>query len=402
MASSPAQAAAPDWRHVLRDYLYLGLTSFGGPVAHLAYFRTLLVERRRWIDDAGYAEMVALCQAMPGPASTQTAILLGLHRAGWLGGLIAWLAFTLPSALLMILFAAGINQLPGLREGDYLHGFKLVVVAVVAHAVWTMAGKLCPDTPRRIMAAVGLVVAFGGSLIGPPVLAQLAAILVGGVLGTLMLCHSAQEHVTPPKLDLVGVPLGITLLLLFFALLIVLPLLREFGPSFAVIDGFYRTGAVVYGGGHVVLPLIRAELVPPGLISDDVFLAGYGAAQALPGPLFAFAAFLGYVVEAPLNGVLGATVALFFLQVPSFLLLLGVLPFWTKLRERPGIGRALQGVAAAVVGLLAAAWLNPILPSAFTSPLDIVIAGLAFAALYTGRVPVVAVVAVTALVGAFI
>ncbi len=320
-------------REVLLAFTRLGVTSFGGPIAHLGYFRAEFVERRRWLDDRAFTDLVALCQFLPGPASSQTGFALGLLRAGLPGALAAWIGFTLPSAVLLVLFAYGARFI----GAGLLHGLQLVAVAVVAQAVWGMARTLCPDRPRAAIATLAAVLL----LLAPGAGAQIGAIVLGALAG---LAIGAEPG--PPASALVsavGRRAGAACLALY-ALLLVLPL----PPLFAA---FYRSGALVFGGGHVVLPLLRDAVVTPGFVSDSAFLAGYGAAQAVPGPLFTFAAYLGAVAA----GLPGAALALVAIFLPGMLALLGTLPFWDALRTRKRAQAAMRGINAAVVGILGAA-----------------------------------------------
>lgn len=350
-------------------FLKLGLTSFGGPIAHLGYFRDELVARRRWIDEAGYADLVALCQFLPGPASSQVGFALGLLRGGPLGALAAWAAFTLPSALLLVLFALGAAVFDGPVGAGLIHGLKVVAVAVVAQAVWGMARNLTPDATRAgiALAAVMLVVFVGGSP------GQIAAIVTGGIAG-LALCREAQAPVQGHLAFAVSKRAGIVALAVFLALLILLPLVASGAPGLALFDGFYRAGSLVFGGGHVVLPLLQAEVVTGGGVTNDAFLAGYGAAQAVPGPLFTFAAYLGAVTGMPPNGIVGAGIALVAIFLPGVLLLIGALPFWNLFRARPAAQSAMRGANAAVVGILGAALYDPVWTSAILSPRDFALA----------------------------
>ncbi len=335
---------------VLRAFLRLGLTSFGGPVAHLGYFRAEFVERRRWLDEAAYADIVALCQFLPGPASSQVGISIGILRAGLLGALCAWLGFSGPSAAAMILFGYGVTEFGNLADSAWLHGLKIVAVAVVAQAVWGMARSLCPDRERATIAVAAAMVV----LAMPSASGQIGAIAAGGLVGWALLRGGPQP--SPTGSLAVHLPRGwsVAALVAFFALLFGLPVLTAVASSqtIALFDSFYRSGALVFGGGHVVLPLLQAAVVPQGWVNNDTFLAGYGAAQAVPGPLFTFAAYLGTVMGPPPNGWLGGLICVVAIFLPSFLLLIGALPFWDTLRRRPGVQSALRGVNAAVVGLL--------------------------------------------------
>ena len=390
---APKRAAALD---VLLVFLRLGLTSFGGPIAHIGYFRDAFVARRRWLSEQAYADLVALCQFLPGPASSQTGFAVGLMHAGYLGGLAAWIGFTLPSAMLMLLFAAGVGSLGGVLGRGMLHGLKLVAVAIVAQAVWGMARALCPDRERASIAAVAaLLVLFSASSV-----VQIAAILLGGVAG-LFLCRDAPPltggHVAMP----VSRTAGIVALVAFFVLLLAALLLpgRLSLRGFDLFAAFYRSGALVFGGGHVVLPLLREAFVAPGWVSDDAFLAGYGAAQAVPGPLFTFAAYLGAVSNLDPNGIAGAVLGLIGIFLPGILVLIGMLPFWDAFRMRLEAQAAMRGVNAAVVGILGAALYNPVWTSSVKAPSDLAIALVGFVLLVAWRAPPLVVVVVSALGG---
>lgn len=382
---------------VLAAFTRLGLTSFGGPIAHLGYFRAEFVARRKWLDEATYADLVALCQFLPGPASSQVGISLSILRAGLPGGLAAWLGFTLPSAAALTAFAYGVTA-TGAADAGWLHGLKIVAVAVVAQAVWGMARTLAPDRPRATIALLAAI----ALLLWPTPLAQVLVILVAGVVGWRVL-H--VDPATPPEVGTLSIPiprpLAFTCLGLLGVLLVGLPLARATvdGPALEIVDSFFRVGALVFGGGHVVLPLLQSEVVPPGWVTDAQFVAGYGAAQAVPGPLFTFAAYLGAVRQVPPNGVAGATLALVAIFLPSFLMLIGVLPFWDALRARPAAQAALRGVNAAVVGLLAAALYTPVWTSAILSAADLALGLAAFGLLVWWRVPPWLVVVLTALGG---
>jgi chromate transporter len=377
--------------------LRLGLTSFGGPVAHLGYFRDEYVVRRKWIDEAHYADLVALCQFLPGPASSQVGMALGLMRAGLLGGLAAWVGFTLPSALLLVAFAYGLAA-AGVADAGWLHGLKVVAVAVVAQAVWGMARALAPDRERASLAiAAALAV-----LASRTAVTQVLVIVAAGVLGRVLLRAPAPAD---PRRERGPIPRGLAIaaLALFFALLVALPIARQLGAgghALAVLDGFYRAGSLVFGGGHVVLPLLQAEVVPPGWVSNEQFIAGYGAAQAVPGPLFTFAAYLGAVMRGWPSGWLGAAWALVAVFLPSFLLVVGALPFWEALRRQPAFQAALRGINAAVVGLLLAALYDPVWTSAIEGPGDFGLAVAAFGLLMFWRWPPWLVVLASALAGA--
>lgn len=379
---------------VFLAFLKLGLTSFGGPIAHLGYFREELVARRRWLDDHAYADLVALCQFLPGPTSSQVGFSLGLMRAGWLGALSAFLGFTLPSALILLLFALAAPAIGGAVGTGALHGLKIVAVAIVAQAVWGMARNLCPDRERATIAVVAVaLMAFVPGSFG-----MLGAIALGALAG-LVFC---REEIRPVS-GHVAVPVSRwaagAAMLLFLVLLLVLPLLAEQSQALAVIDRFYRAGALVFGGGHVVLPLLDAEVVRGGWVTHDAFLAGYGAAQAVPGPLFTFAAYLGAVLGPEPHGILGAGLALLAIFLPGFLVLIGILPFWDQFRTK-SIGQSLmRGANAAVVGILAMALYSPVFTSAIADPGDFALALAGLVALLVWKAPPWLVVAFTAMAG---
>ena len=380
---------------VLLIFLRLGLTCFGGPIAHIGYFRDEFVTRRRWLDEQAYADLVALCQFLPGPASSQVGFSIGLMRAGYLGGLAAWTGFTLPSAIVLVLFAFGAPSLGGPFGSGLLHGLKLVAVAIVAQAVWGMARTLCPDRERASIAAVASLFI----LLSASSVTQIAAILLGAVAG-LWLCRG----VPPPAAGQVTMPVsrraGIAALATFSILLVgVLVPAHSSSNALDLFAAFYRSGALVFGGGHVVLPLLREAFVTPGWVSDDAFLAGYGAAQAVPGPLFTFAAYLGAVVKPEPNGLAGAVLGLIGIFLPGILILIGMLPFWDALRVRPGAQAAMRGINAAVVGLLGAALYNPVWTSSVKTPADFGVALVGFVLLVASRAPPLVVVVVGALGG---
>ena len=382
---------------MLAAFLKLGLTSFGGPVAHIGYFRAEFVERRKWLDEASYVDLVALCQLLPGPASSQVGISIGILRAGLPGALCAWLGFTAPSAIAMILFAYGVTELGDLGRSAWLHGLKIVAVAVVAQAVWSMARTLCPDRERATLAVGAAIVA----LFLPGTIGQIGVIVAGALIGWRLLPAASAPEAAP-----LAVPIGRTLALgslaLFAVLLVGLPLLAAATSDQTLheIDSFFRSGSLVFGGGHVVLPLLQQEVVPRGWVDNDVFLAGYGAAQAMPGPLFTFAAYLGAVMKPWPNGWLGGLICLAAIFAPSFLLLVGMLPLWSGLRRRTAVQAALKGVNAAVVGLLLAALYTPVWTSAITAPADFAIAIAAFLLLMMWKVPPWLVVVLGALAAA--
>jgi chromate transporter len=362
---------------VLRVFTRLGLTSFGGPVAHIGYFRAEFVDRRRWLDEGAFADLIALCQFLPGPASSEFGMAIGLLRAGVLGAFCAWVGFTLPSALAMVLFAYGIAGAHDIAGAAWLHGLKIVAAAVVAQAVWGMARTLAPDRARMSLA----VAAAALMLMLPGVLGQLGAIVLGGLIGWRFLPATVK-----PGADL-PCPLSrgasAIALAFFFVLLLGLPLLAGTTREAALFDSFYRSGALVFGGGHVLLPLLQASVVPPGWVGNDAFLAGYGAAQAVPGPLFTFAAFLGTIIGGWRDGVL-CLIAVF---LPGFLLILGTMPWWSALRGNAALQSALAGVNAAVVGLVLAALYTPIWTSAILGPRDFLLGLVAFLLLVFWRTP---------------
>lgn len=383
---------------VFLAFLKLGLTSFGGPVAHIGYFRDEFVARRRWLDDGAYAEYVALAQFLPGPASSQVGLAVGLHRAGLAGSLAAWLGFTLPSAVIMTGLGLGVAVLDGLSIDAVLHGLKLVAVAVVMQALWQMARQLCPDRPRIALAGVAAIVV----LALPPTVGQLSAMAVGALVGFALFRKLAEE---PGGTATAGPRrhgrLAVIALALFFGLLVLLPLLAGLAgvPVIAMIDSYYRSGALVFGGGHVILPLLEAEVVPPGWADKDTFLAGYGAAQALPGPLFTFSAYLGALSSAPVSGLGGAVICLLAIFLPSYLLILGILPFWSRLRGKRPVVAAVAGTNAAVVGVLIAALYDPLWMAAVITATDFALVIAALLLLALARLPPWLVVVLGALAG---
>lgn len=384
-------------REVFLAFLRLGLTSFGGPVAHLGYFRDDLVVRRKWMDDRAYADLVALCQFLPGPASSQVGFAMGLQRAGVFGALAAFLAFTLPSAVLLVAFAGGAAVLGGPVVAGVISGLQVVAVAIVAQAVWGMTRTLAPDAPRAGIAVVGLALA----LLLPGAPGQLGALAVG-VLGGLALLRGVAEPAAP-KLPSFGVPraVAVTCLALFVVGLVGLPVLAAATGSgvAALIDAFFRSGALVFGGGHVVLPLLQAGVVETGWVSPEAFLSGYGAAQAVPGPLFTFSAYLGAVSSVGPGGIAGAALALAAIFVPGFLVLTGVLPFWDAVRSKPRVRAAMRGANAAVVGILGAALYAPVFTTAVTGAGSFLLAVVGFVLLTAFRVPAWAVVIIGAVGG---
>jgi chromate transporter len=372
----------------------LGVTSFGGPIAHIGYFREEIVVRRRWICDAEYTDLVALCQFLPGPASSQVGFSLGLIRAGYWGGLAAWTGFTLPSAVLMVAFAYGAGAISGPLGTGLLHGLKLVAVAIVAQAVWGMARTLCPDRQRASIAALAaLMMLFSTSSVS-----QIGTILLGGVAG-LWLCRGSAAAAAGTLRVPVSRRVGVMALSTFFVLLVALPGLRGLSQGIELFDAFFRSGALVFGGGHVVLPLLSSAFVTSGWVSQETFLAGYGAAQAVPGPLFTFAAYLGAMVGLSPHGIAGAVLGVAGIFLPGILILLGTLPFWDVFRRRFGAQAIMRGINAAVVGLLGAALYNPLWTSSVKSSGDFAVALVGFVLLTMWRAPPLLVVVIGALSG---
>jgi chromate transporter len=374
----------------------LGLTSFGGPIAHLGYFHQEYVKRKQWIDEQSYADLVALCQFLPGPASSQVGIAIGIARARLLGGVAAWLGFTLPSALALIVFGLGIGAFADAAAAGWLHGLKIVAVAVVAQAVWGMARSLAPDRERASLAILATIITLAWS----SAVGQLLSIAIAGIAGLVFFRATASSTVSHLRFP-VTKKTGIASWIIFFALLTLLPLFRQLAPSHALelFDSFFRVGSLVFGGGHVVLPLLQGEVVEPGWLTNEQFVAGYGAAQAVPGPLFTFSAYLGTVMGPEPNGWPGALLALVAIFLPSFLLVTGALPFWDLLRSMPVFQSALKGINAAVVGLLLAALYTPVWTSAIYSPADFGLGLIAFALLMFWKFPPWLVVVLTAMGG---
>ncbi|MFI8707041.1 chromate transporter [Bacillus sp. NPDC077411] len=367
----------------------LGLTSFGGPVAHLGYFHNEYVQKRKWMDERSYADFVALCQFLPGPASSQVGIGIGLSRGGILGAIVSWLGFTLPSVLALVLFASLLQQID-IAHAGWIHGLKLVAVAIVAHALWGMVQKLTPDRSRATIAviAAAIVLLFQTSWI------QIIVILFASIVGWLLY----REHTITTETE-ISIPISRKVaalcLSLFFLLFILLPILRPFSHWIAMFDSFYRSGSLVFGGGHVVLPLLENEFVSNGYITKEQFLAGYGMTQAVPGPLFTFAAYIGAIM----NGAAGATIATIAIFLPAFLLVVGVLPFWDALRRKPYVQGAMFGINAAVVGILLAAFYHPIWTSSVIEPADFVVALLLFTMLAFWKMPPGVIVIIGAISG---
>ena len=391
-----AQADRGSCLEVFLVFLRLGLTSFGGPVAHLGYFRTEFVDRRRWLDDYTFSDLVALCQFLPGPASSQVGMAIGLRRAGWAGMLAAWVAFTLPSALVLIGFAMGLAHYGWLSGSAAIHGLKVAAVAIVAQAVWGMGRSLCPDRSRAALAVAAALL----TVVLPAALAQIGAVVLGAVIGAAFLQLPARPVLSHAPSG-VSRAAGVASLVLFAVLMAGLPLwaLISSGALAAQIDGFYRAGALVFGGGHVVLPLLETASVSTGMVSSADFLAGYGAAQAMPGPLFTFAAFLGAMSSGPLSGWAGGLLLLCVIFVPGALLLTAALPFWDTLRRRPGVRNMVAGVNASVVGILLGALYDPVWTSAILGKADFGLALLLFALLVYARWPPLWVVLLAAVSG---
>jgi chromate transporter len=379
---------------VLRVSTRLGLTSFGGPIAHLGYFHEEYVKNRKWIDEQSYADLVALCQFLPGPASSQVSIAIGILRARFLGGIAAWIGFTLPSALALIAFGLGVGAFAGASDAGWLHGLKVVAVAVVAQAVWGMARSLCPDRERATIAILAAIV----TLAWPSAVGQLSSIVIAALTGAVIFPGQTSSSSASMRFP-IAKKTGIAAWIIFFVLLVGLPLYRQMAPSHAleVFDSFFRVGSLVFGGGHVVLPLLQTEVVAPGWVTNEQFVAGYGATQAVPGPLFTFSAYLGAVMSSEPNGWTGAFLALVAIFLPSFLLVIGALPFWDLLRSVRMFQSALKGINAAVVGLLLAALYNPVWTSAIYSPADFALGLIAFALLMFWKFPPWLVVVLTAI-----
>lgn len=370
------------WKSLLEIFFVstrLGFTSFGGPVAHLGYFHDEYIRKRKWMDEKNYADLVALCQFLPGPASSQVGIGIGVMRAGVLGGIVSFLGFTFPSVVALIVFALVLQGVDASQAG-WIHGLKIVAVAVVAHAILGMASNLTPDLKRKAIALIALVV----TLLWQTAYSQISVIVLAGVIGFFIYKHQQQESTSKMSFP-ISRRFGVACLVLFFSLLIALPIIREATANYwvAMFDSFYRSGALVFGGGHVVLPLLEREFVPTGWLTEEAFLAGYGATQAVPGPLFTFAAYLGAVMNGWTGGLL-ATVAIF---LPAFLLILGTLPFWESLRHNPKIKGAFMGVNAAVVGILISAFYAPIWTSSIVVPMDFAFAAILFSMLVYWKLP---------------
>lgn len=379
-------------------FLRLGCTSFGGPIAHLGYFHRELIQKRHWLEENSYADLVALCQFLPGPASSQIGIAIGLHRAGPTGAIAAWLGFTLPSVLLLIAVGYGVTKYEGLIPVGILHGLKLAAVPIVAHALWSMGKKLCTGWIRPGIAIFSAI--FSNAL--PFGFGQVAVILIGSICGRLFLNDTSNLPHVPIKPRLSRAAAAISLLTLA-SMLLLLPQATRISnlQSIRSFDSFFRAGSLVFGGGHVVLPLLKAEVVSPGWVAPDAFMVGYGAAQAIPGPLFAFSAYLGTVAKIPPNGIFGALVCLVAAFLPSFFLVFGTLPFWEQIRNLKGMRSALQGINAAVVGLLLAAFIDPVCTSSILSYKDFGFALVGFLLLLNTKIPSWTLVGLSAFYGYF-
>ncbi len=397
LPATPLADQGSPWE-VLSVALRLGVTSFGGPIAHLGYFRTEYVQRRKWLDEQTYADLVGLCQFLPGPASSEVGIAVGITRAGLLGGLAAWVGFTIPSALALIAFGYGVQH-SAVTDAGWIHGLLIVAVAVVAQAVWGMARQFCPDRKRQSMAVLATLV----MLAWQTGVAQVLLIVVAGLVGWRIIEAGGADSSMPMR-EPIPRRLGVVALSLFGVLLVGLPILQNVvgGYVLALFTGFYRVGSLVFGGGHVVLPLLQSAVVPPGWVSETQFVAGYGATQAVPGPLFTFSAYLGTVAGPNPHGWVGGLIALIGIFLPSFLLVVGVMPFWNVIRVQPGFQSALRGVNAAVVGLLLAALYNPVWTSAIKNRADFGLAVVAFGLLVAWKLPPWMVVIVGAVGGALI
>lgn len=374
----------------------LGITSFGGPIAHIGYFREEYVNRRGWLDENSYTDIVSLCQVLPGPTSSQVGIVVGMWRAGFIGGVIAWLGFTLPSAIVLMLFAVSVGNADSLSAYGWLHGLKIMAVAVVALAVWGMARTICTDRTRYTISVISVIFI----LLIANQLTQIGVIVFGAIAGWLFLRHEVQ-YVQPNDRIMIPKAIAIASLVVFVSLLIFLPVARQLTtePSLAIVDSFYRAGSLVFGGGHVVLPMLQSEVIEPGWVSQDIFLAGYGAAQAIPGPLFTFAAYLGSAMGQFKYPFVNGLMSLSAIYLPSFLLIVGVIPFWNDLRSMERFRGILAGVNASVVGLLMAALYDPIWISAVKIPSDAaILVGLIFL-LTVLKWPVWSVVSISAIVG---
>ena len=378
--------------------LRLGLTSFGGPIAHIGFFRQEYVENRRWLSERRFSDLVALCHFLPGPTSSQVGIAVGITRGGLLGGLLAWVAFTAPSAALLIAFGFGMTQFDNLLEGEWLIGLKIAAVAVVAQALWGMSTTLAPDKTRATVAVLAAV----AILLSPLAISIVGVILVAGAYGWWRFRHYVDESPTEDFAYDIPKSAGIAVAVVFVALLVGLPLARFFldVDVLAIFDGFFRSGSLVFGGGHVVLPTLESEVVNNGWVSAEQFIAGYGASQAIPGPLFTFSAYLGTVMDIGPGGISGALIALVAIFLPSFLLVIAILPFWNQLSRASNFRAALVAINAAVVGILAASFFDPVWTSSIKEPKDFALAAVAFGLLMFWKFPSWLVVIICAGAGA--
>lgn len=380
-------------------FLKLGLTSFGGPIAHLSYFHEEFVKKKKWIDTHAFADLVALCQFLPGPASSQVGMAIGLSRGGLLGAIVAWAGFTIPSALILVLFGLGITQLNFSAHENLFHGLKVVAVSVVAQALYAMGKKLCPDKERLTIAVISCVVLlfFSSAII------QVLVLALSGIFGAYFFKGARELPHTPMQSGL-SKKTGAVFLIAFFTILFLLPLLRSLFPdqTLKLFDSFFRAGSLVFGGGHVVLPLLQSEVVPTGWVSNDLFMAGYGLAQAIPGPLFTFSAYLGAVANISPNGWIGGGISLLAAFLPSFLLIVGVVPFWETLRRFPKIRQSMLGINASVVGILLAALYQPVFTSAVFSAKDFALVVIGFLLLENWKLPSWIVVLFSVMVSSFL
>ena len=377
--------------------LRLGLTSFGGPIAHIGFFRHEYVENRRWLSERRFSDLVALCHFLPGPTSSQVGIAVGITRGGLLGGLLAWIGFTLPSAAVLIAFGFGIAEFDTLLEDDWLKGLKIAAVAVVAQALWGMGTSLAPDKARASVAVAAAI----AILLSPIIFSIVAVIVVAGAFGWWRFQHYVDETDSDTAAYSIWKPLAVGCAILFALILVGLPLLRQIVDVdiLNIFDGFFRSGSLVFGGGHVVLPTLESEVVENGWVTTEQFIAGYGASQAIPGPLFTFSAYLGTVMDVGPGGISGALIALIAIFLPSFLLVIAILPFWHRLNQVRKFRAALVGINAAVVGILAAALFDPVWSSSIKEPADFALAAAAFGLLIFWKFPSWAVVILCAIAG---
>lgn len=376
---------------ILGASLKLGLTSFGGPVAHLGYFKNEYIDKRKWLDDKTYADIIALCQFLPGPASSQAGIAIGILRGGLLGGIISWIGFTIPSVLILMLFAQAFQAF-SIGDANWIASLKIVAAAVVLHAILGMGKSLTPDKPRIAIAIIAMFI----MLWFPSAIVQIAVIFGAGILGYFLFSRNTASKVEAFTVSINKVQ-GIIALSIFLLLLIVLPIMAILfnNQYISIFDTFFRVGSIVFGGGHVVLPLLEQEVVPNGFLTSNEFLAGYGMAQAVPGPLFTFASYIGTMMSGIAGGLI-ATVAMFF---PSFLLIIGAIPFLSELRQKRSFQGILAGVNASVVGILLAAFYNPVFSSAITDAKDFSLAVILFALLYMWKTPAWLIVVIGVVLG---